>query len=74
MLTLSDSTVSTMTTRAKIDEMMVPTHGVFQLAWTWPKALGNTPSRAIEKLSRLDGSNVVCVVATVDESTASTIR
>ena len=54
--------------------MIVPTHGVLQLLWTVPNALGKTPSRAIEYVSRLDGSNVVCVVAMVEERTASTIR
>ena len=46
--TLSIIICSAMTTMASPDEMMVPTHGVFQLLWTVPNALGNTPSRDIE--------------------------
>ena len=54
--------------------MMVPTHGVNQLLWTIANGFGNTPSRAIEKLSLLDGRSVVCSVATVDDTTARIIR
>src|ERR1035438_5991725 len=54
--------------------MMVPTQGVCQLLWTSANIPGKTPSRAIEKLSRLEGSRVVWVVARLELRIATAIR
>ena len=53
--------------------MSVPTAGVCNLPWMVPKTLGETLSRAIDRVMRAAGSRVVCVVATVEERTAMII-
>jgi hypothetical protein len=54
--------------------MSVSIMGVWKLPCTFLKAGGNTPSRAMDKVSREAGRSVVCVSATVEESTAKIIR
>ncbi len=51
----------------------VPTIGVLSLPWMVANTCGNTPSRAMDRVIRAAGSRVVWVVATVEESTATSM-
>ena len=68
--TLLVSTIPNSERKARIS---VPTAGVLSLPWMVAKTLGKTRSRAMESVMRAAGSNVVWVVATVEESTAMSI-
>ena len=69
-LTLLTRTMPSMQTKAR---MRVPTAGVLSLPWMVPNTFGKTWSRAIDRVIRAAGSRVVCVVATVEEITATII-
>ena len=64
---------STMPSRARKARMRVPTIGVLSLPWMVPNTWGKTRSRDIERVIRAAGSRVVWVVATVEDSTATSM-
>ena len=68
------STRKMLPTSASVARMSLPIIGVWDLPWMIPKTRGNTPSRAIDKVTRAAGSSVVWVSATVDDSTAMIMR